>query len=93
MNQELEQKTVNRKTLLGTVVSTKSKQTITVLVERQCKDPYYKKIIKRRKKFLAHDAEETCNEGDFVAIEECRPISKRKSFNLKEILRRKEIIQ
>lgn len=70
------------KTLSGTVVSNKMKDTIVVSVERYEKHPRYGKFIKRRKKFKAHDAGNTAKIGDKVQIVETRPISKDKSFKL-----------
>ncbi len=71
-----------RRTLRGTVVSTKMKDTITVAVERLVKHPKYKKYLRRTKKFLVHDAGNTAKEGEMVDIRETRPISKRKHFEL-----------
>ena len=71
-----------KKTLSGTVVSNKMKDTIVVSVERYEKHPRYFKFIKRRKKFKAHDAGNTAEIGDKVQIVETRPISKEKSFKL-----------
>lgn len=70
----------------GSVTSAKTDKTITVLVERQLKHPLYKKYIRRSTKMHAHDEENRCKEGDYVIIEECRPISKTKSWRLVEIL-------
>lgn len=70
------------KVLTGTVVSNKMKDTIVVSVERYEKHPKYEKFIKRRKKFKAHDFGNTAKVGDKVDIEETRPISKDKHFNL-----------
>ncbi len=77
-----------KRVLTGKVVSTKSTQTISVVVEDKVKDPIYGKYIKRSKKFHAHDPKEECGEGDMVSIIEARPISKTKSWILKEVLRR-----
>jgi len=71
-----------RKTLVGTVVSAKMKDTVTVAVNRYVKHPKYKKYIVKTKKFLAHDPGNTKAIGDRVTIEACRPISKRKSFKI-----------
>ena len=71
-----------KKTLSGTVVSNKMKDTIVVSVERYEKHPRYFKFVKRRKKFKAHDAGNTAEIGDKVQIVETRPISKEKSFKL-----------
>ncbi|MGD8537587.1 MAG: 30S ribosomal protein S17 [Candidatus Aminicenantes bacterium] len=73
-------------TKVGVVIGTKMKKTVTVLVERQVRHPLYKKIIKRRKKFLVHDEYEKCKIGDVVKIVETRPLSKRKRWRVKEII-------
>jgi small subunit ribosomal protein S17 len=70
----------HKKTLTGVVVSTKMKDTATVLVNRYVKDPKYKKYILRSKKYLAHDPGNTRTEGERVTIRPSRPISKRKHF-------------
>jgi small subunit ribosomal protein S17 len=71
---------------VGVVIGNKMKKTVTVLVERQVRHPLYKKIVKRRKKFLAHDEYEKCKIGDLVRIIETRPLSKRKRWRVQEIL-------
>jgi small subunit ribosomal protein S17 len=73
---------VQRKMLIGTVVSTKMKDTVTVAVNRYVKHPKYKKYIVKTKKFLAHDPGNTKQMGERVTIEACRPLSKRKSFKV-----------
>ncbi len=74
----------------GRVISNKADKTITVLVERQVKHPLYGKYIKRSTKFHAHDENNECGEGDTVAIAECRPISKTKSWRVVEVLARRQ---
>jgi small subunit ribosomal protein S17 len=74
------------RTLSGKVVSNKMDKTITVLVERIVKHPVYGKYIKRSTKLLAHDESNRCQEGDIVSITPSRPISKRKTFTLVDIL-------
>jgi len=71
-----------KRVLSGRVVSDKQDKTITVLVERRVMHPLYKKFIRRSKKYAAHDDTNLAKEGDVVQIEECRPISKRKSWLL-----------
>ncbi len=78
----METKTHKKKILSGTVVSTKMKDTIVVLVERYEKHPKYEKYIKSRKKFKAHDEGNTAKMGEKVRIMETRPISKDKHFAL-----------
>lgn len=69
-----------KRVLTGRVTSDKMDKTITVLVERRVMHPLYKKFIRRSKKYAAHDELNTCKEGDLVSIEECPPISKRKTW-------------
>src|SRR3954471_5300792 len=73
-----------RRVLSGRVTSDKMDKTVTVLVKRRVMHPLYKKFIRRSKKYAAHDENNICHEGDAVRIEECRPISKRKSWLLIE---------
>lgn len=70
------------RTMMGTVVSDKMKDSIVVKVERQIKHPRYGKFIRRSTKIHAHDAGNTAQLGDVVVIQECRPISKTKSWTL-----------
>src|ERR1051326_4349886 len=69
-----------RRVLTGRVTSDKMDKTVTVLVDRRVMHPIYKKFIRRSKKYAAHDEENVCKVGDLVRIEECRPLSKRKTF-------------
>jgi small subunit ribosomal protein S17 len=71
-----------KRILTGTVVSDKSDKTIVVLVERKVKHPLYGKIIRRSKKYHAHDEANSVKEGAIVRIEECAPISKNKTWRL-----------
>lgn len=73
------------RTASGTVVSNRMDKTITVLVERRVQHPMYGKIIRRSSKLHAHDANNECNVGDQVTVEECRPLSKTKTWVLKSI--------
>ena len=77
-----------RKTRVGLVTSSKMDKSITVSIERKIQHPIYGKSLKRTKKFVAHDEENTCNEGDTVKIMETRPISKRKKWRLVEVIER-----
>jgi len=70
------------RSVTGRVVSDKMDKTVTVLVERKEPHPLYKKYIKRSTKLQAHDEKNECNEGDLVTIEQCRPLSKSKSWML-----------
>jgi small subunit ribosomal protein S17 len=77
-----------RKERIGVVVSNKMQKSITILVNRRVKHPIYGKFINKSKKIMAHDEENTCNIGDTVRIMESRPLSKRKSWRLVEIIER-----
>lgn len=79
-----------RKEKIGKVLSDKMQKTITVLVETRVQHPRYKKFIKKRAKFYAHDANEEAKPGDLVRIIESRPLSKLKRWRLVEILERAE---
>ncbi len=80
-----DQKTSAARTLMGSVVSAKMDKSIVVLVERYVKHPKYGKFIRRSTKIHAHDEANKAALGDVVIIEECRPISKTKSWTLTEI--------
>jgi small subunit ribosomal protein S17 len=73
-----------RRVLQGVVVSDKTDKTVTVLVERRVMHPTYKKIIRRSKRYHAHDEHNRAKVGDTVRIRECRPISKTKRWTLVE---------
>lgn len=70
----------------GRVVSNKMEKTIAVTVERRIKHPLYKKYIRRSTRLLAHDEGNECQEGDMVLIEECRPLSKNKSWRVVKVV-------
>ena len=82
-----EEKKVER-TVIGRVVSDKMDKTVSVAIERKIKHPVYGKYIRRTSKVLAHDAANECKLGDRVAISECRPISKNKSWSVVNIVER-----
>ncbi len=69
-----------KRVLAGRVTSDKMDKTVTVSVERRIMHPLYKKFIRRSKKYAAHDEANVCKVGDLVRIEECAPISKRKTW-------------
>jgi small subunit ribosomal protein S17 len=77
-----------RKTREGIVVSDRMDKTVAVRVERLVRHPRYGRVVRRWKKYLAHDADNRCRVGDWVRIVECRPLSKRKSWRVAAILRR-----
>jgi small subunit ribosomal protein S17 len=78
----------NNRTLTGRVASNKMDKSITVVVERKVKHPIYGKYVKRSTKVHAHDEQNACNIGDTVTVEQCRPISKTKTWRLVEIVER-----
>jgi small subunit ribosomal protein S17 len=80
------------RTLTGTVVSDKMNKTVTVLVERKVKHPLYGKIIRLSKKYHAHDENNEFHPGDIVTIEECRPLSRTKSWNVSLLVQRAQVI-
>ncbi len=77
-----------RKERVGIVVSNKMDKTVTVAVERLVSHPLYKKVLRRTKKYHAHDKENTCNMGDLVRIREIRPLSKTKRWTMIEIVKK-----
>ena len=80
------------RTLVGKVVSDKMQKTVTVLVERRVKHPLYSKIIVRSAKFHAHDEDGVAGAGDLVEIEECRPLSRTKSWKVSKVLEKARVI-
>lgn len=71
-----------KRVMQGVVVSDKMDKTVTVKVERRFKHPLYKKFIRRSKKYAAHDESNAVKVGDMVSIRECRPLSKRKKWEV-----------
>lgn len=71
-----------KRVLQGVVTSDKMDKTVTVQVERRFKHPLYKKFIRRSKKYAAHDESNAVKVGDVVKIQECRPMSKRKKWEV-----------
>jgi small subunit ribosomal protein S17 len=81
-----------RKEQIGYVTSAKMDKTIVVEVTRQKAHPMYRRVVKRSKKFYAHDENNSCHIGDVVRIQECRPLSKLKRWALKEVVRRAALV-
>jgi len=77
-----------RRTLVGTVCSDKMDKTVVVMIERLVKHPRYKKYVKRRAKYKAHDERKECHIGDTVSIVETRPLSREKRWRVREIVKR-----
>ncbi|MDD3718202.1 MAG: 30S ribosomal protein S17 [Actinomycetota bacterium] len=84
------ERTSRRKVRVGTVVSDKMDKTIVVNVETRMPHPLYGKIVRRSKRYTAHDEENQCNIGDVVRIMETRPISRTKRWRLVEIVEKAE---
>ncbi|MPZ44410.1 MAG: 30S ribosomal protein S17 [Betaproteobacteria bacterium] len=74
------------RTLSGRVISDKADKTVTVLVERRVTHPIYGKIIRRSVKLHAHDENNECHTGDIVLIQECRPLSRNKSWRVTQLV-------
>jgi small subunit ribosomal protein S17 len=81
-----------KKRLIGRVVSDKMDKTAVVVVERLVRHPRYGKVLKRTKKYKAHDEENACQIGDTVRIVESRPLSREKRWVIEEILKRAEVL-
>ncbi len=77
-----------QRTIVGRVVSDKMDKTVSVAIERLIKHPVYGKYIRRTTKVIAHDASNECKSGDRVAISECKPISKNKSWAVVNVIER-----
>ncbi len=86
MGSEVNQPEKLVRTLSGRVVSDKMDKTVTVLVERKVKHPLIGKVVRRSRKFHAHDENNECHEGDLVVIEECRPLSRTKTWRVSRIV-------
>ncbi len=82
-----------RQQKVGTVSSNKMQKTVVVTVERQVIHPLYKRVVRRSKKFMAHDEHNECRVGDVVRIEETRPLSARKRWRVVEIVVRAEQVE
>ena len=77
---------------VGIVISNQMQKTIVVRVENRYSHPIYSKTLIKTKKYLAHDELETCNIGDQVLVEECRPLSKKKRWKLIKVLSKSSLI-
>ena len=88
----MSEETKTKRTVTGKVISNKMDKTITVMVERKVKHPFYGKYIKRSTKLHAHDASNECNEGDMVTVVACRPLSKSKKWMLENIVERATVV-
>jgi small subunit ribosomal protein S17 len=77
---------LRRKKMVGIVISDRMDKTALVEVERLAKDPVYKKFLRRRAKYMAHDPQNLCKVGDKVRIIESKPISRRKRWRVSEVI-------
>ena len=80
----------NKKTMTGVVVSNKMDKTVVVKVERRFSHPVFKKVVKTTKKYKVHDEKNECLEGDFIRIQETRPLSKEKHWRLLGVITREQ---
>lgn len=87
-----EKKTRQRKRRQGIVVSDKMEKTIVVQIDEKVMHPVYKKYVRKRVKYKAHDETNTARMGDTVQIEECRPLSREKRWRLKNIVERAPVL-
>jgi len=88
----MSEETKTKRSVTGKVISNKMDKTITVMIERKVKHPFYGKYIKRSTKVHAHDASNECNEGDIVTVTACRPLSKSKKWMLENIVERATVV-
>jgi small subunit ribosomal protein S17 len=80
------------RTLTGRVVSDKMDKTVTVLVERKVKHPLLGKVMRRSKKYHAHDENNEFHDGDLVLIEECRPLAKTKAWRVTKLVEKSRAV-
>jgi small subunit ribosomal protein S17 len=83
-----EQQTESNRTLQGRVVSDKMDKSVTVSIERRVKHPIYGKFVRKSTKVHAHDENNECQVGDLVVVEQCRPLSKTKSWRFVRLVER-----
>jgi small subunit ribosomal protein S17 len=81
-----------KRTLTGRVTSDKMDKTVTVLVEHKVKHPLYGKVIRRSKKYHAHDENNEYHEGDLVEIQETRPVSKTKAWAVSRLVEKSRLV-
>lgn len=81
-------KTARKTTKVGVVLTNEADKSVVVKVENLVMHPLYRKFTRTSSKFMAHDEENTCNRGDRVLIEECRPLSKRKRWRVRHVIER-----
>ena len=92
MSEATEKKIRQRKSRQGVVVSNRMDKTIVVQIDEKVMHPVYKKYVRKRVKYKAHDETNNANMGDTVLIEECRPLSREKRWRLKNIIERAPVL-
>ena len=92
MEETTEKKQGSRSTKIGRVTSTKMSKTIVVQVIMKKAHPLYRRVVAKSKKFYAHDEKNTAHVGDFVEIEETRPMSKLKRWRLKNVIQKAKLV-
>ena len=80
--------TTRKTTKVGVVLSSSADKSVVVKVENFVMHPLYHRFMRTSSKFMAHDEANTCNEGDRVLIEECRPLSRRKKWRVRKVIER-----
>ena len=80
--------TSRKTTKVGVVLSAAADKSVVVKVENFVMHPLYHRFVRTSSKFMAHDEENTCNKGDRVLIEECRPLSRRKKWRVRKVIER-----
>jgi len=85
-NESAQAVSITKRTLQGVVTSNAGDKSATIMIERKIKHPVYGKYVKRSSKIRLHDETNECNKGDTILIEECRPMSKTKSWKLVKIV-------
>ncbi|NOZ95812.1 MAG: 30S ribosomal protein S17 [Acidobacteria bacterium] len=88
MTRQTQEKGSRKSTKVGVVTSNAADKTIVVKVENFVMHPLYRRFVRSTSKFMAHDEENSCNVGDRVLIEECRPLSRRKRWRVRKIVER-----
>jgi small subunit ribosomal protein S17 len=92
MSEATEKKIRQRKSRQGVVISNRMDKTIVVQIDEKVMHPVYKKYVRKRVKYKAHDETNNANMGDTVLIEECRPLSREKRWRLKNIIERAPVL-
>ena len=91
-NQQQSASTGRRKEIIGKVISSRMQKTIVVEVVRKKAHPFYGRVVSKAKKFYAHDEKNQAHVGDYVRLEETRPLSKLKRWRMKEVVQRATLL-